>query len=264
MSAVALRRGSAWDLFDCGEATQHQLMSTPLSLPKLRRIFISHLHGDHCFGLFGLLGSRSMAGADTPLHIYGPDGLEEMVRLVLETSDSHVTYPLEFHIVAKDGARLVDDENETITAIALDHRVRSFAWHIGETERPGALDTERAVELGVEPGADYGRLQRGESVPGTDGPVAPSDVIGPARPGRSLIIAGDNRDPQHLLERTGPVQLLVHEATFTEDAVAKIGDDRGHSTGARVGKAAEAGGADNVILTHFSPCLLYTSDAADE
>ena len=253
VTGVALRRDNSWDLFDCGEATQHRLLSTPLTLPKLRRVFISHLHGDHCFGLFGLLGSRSMAGAKTPLHIYGPAGLEEMVRLVLETSDSHMVYPLEFHVVSENIARVVDDEDGTIDAIELDHRIASFGWCIRESERPGAFDHERAVELGVQAGEDFGRLQRGESVEGAKGLVTPSQVIGATRPGRSLIIAGDNRDPQSLLERSGPVQLLVHEATFTEDAVAKIGDDRGHSTAARVGKAAEAGGVGNVILTHFSP-----------
>ena len=253
VSGVAVRRDRTWDLFDCGEATQHRLLSTPLSLPKLRRVFISHLHGDHCFGLFGLLGSRSMAGADTAVDIYGPDGLEEMVRLVLSTSDSHLTYPLEFHVVPEVGARLVDNERETIDAIALDHRITSFAWCIREAERSGIFDAERAVTLGVQQGPDFGRLRHGESVTGGAGEVRPTDVIGPPRPGRSLIIAGDNRDPARLLEESGPVQLLVHEATFTEDAVERIGDDRGHSTAGRVGAAAQKAGVDNVILTHFSP-----------
>ncbi len=253
VSAVALRRGGTWDLFDCGEATQHRLLSTPLSLPKLRRVFISHLHGDHCFGLFGLLGSRSMAGADTAVDIYGPEGLEEMVRLVLSTSDSHITYPLEFHTVPEGGARVVENADETIDAIALDHRVTSFAWSIRESERPGAFDADRATALGVTSGPDFGRLRQGESVEGSAGEVRPTDVIGPKRPGRSLIIAGDNRDPGRLLEESGPVQLLVHEATFTEDAVERIGDDRGHSTAGRVGKAAAEQGVGNVILTHFSP-----------
>ena len=173
VTGVALRRDNSWDLFDCGEATQHRLLSTPLTLPKLRRVFISHLHGDHCFGLFGLLGSRSMAGAKTPLHIYGPAGLEEMVRLVLETSDSHMVYPLEFHVVSENIARVVDDADGTIDAIELDHRVQSFGWCIRESERPGAFDHQRAVELGVQAGEDFCLLytspsprdQRGSRMP---------------------------------------------------------------------------------------------------
>ncbi len=253
VSGVALRRGSTWDLFDCGEATQHRVMSTPLSLAKLRRVFISHLHGDHCFGLFGLLGSRSMAGTKTPLHVYGPAGLEEMVTMVLETSDSHMVYPLEFHVVPETGERVVEDEHGTVDAIALDHRISSFGWHIQEADRPGEFDADRAVELGLTPGADFGRLRRGEAVEGSNGLVDPAEVIGPIRPGRNLIIAGDNRDPQRLLDQTGSVQLLVHEATFTEEVVEHIGSDRGHSTGARVGRAAAEVDIGTVILTHFSP-----------
>ncbi len=194
-----------------------------------------------------------MAGADTAVDIFGPAGLEEMVRLVLSTSDSHITYPLEFHAVPEGGARVVDDERETIEAIALDHRVTSFAWCIRESERPGIFDAGRAAALGVEAGPDFGRLRQGESVAGSAGEVRPTDVIGPKRAGRSLIIAGDNRDPDRLLEESGPVQLMIHEATFTEDAVERIGNDRGHSTAGRVGKAAQEVGVDSLILTHFSP-----------
>ena len=252
VTGLAVARNSGWDLFDCGEATQHRLLSTPLSLPKLQRVFISHLHGDHCFGLFGLLGSRSMAGAQAPLHVYGPEGLEDMVTTVLTASDTHLVYPIEFHTVPESGARVVDGDAETIDAVALDHRITSFAWHIMEADRPGAFDAGRAHELGVEPGPDFGRLQNGESVDVGGRVVDPGEVIGPPRLGRSLIISGDNRDPAGLLEKTGPVQLLVHESTFTEDVVAKIGDDRGHSTAARVGAAAE-GAVANLLLTHFSP-----------
>lgn len=254
VTALALRRGRRWDLFDCGEATQHRLLSTSLSLPKLRRIFISHLHGDHCFGLFGLLGSRSMAGAKTPLAIYGPAGLQEMVEVVLRTSDTHLVFPVEFHVVPEEGARMVESEHETIDAIALDHRVTSFAWHIQEAERPGTFDVDQARALGVEPGPDFAQLQRGNSVTTPAGRlVEPSEVLGETRPGRNLIIAGDNRDPARLLDRSGKVQLLVHEATFTEPVVAHLGRDQGHSTAARVGRAAAEANVDHVVLTHFSP-----------
>lgn len=253
MSAVALRYGSGWDLFDCAEGTQHQLLPTSLSLPKLRRIFISHLHGDHCFGIFGLLGSRSMSGCTTPLTVYGPAGIEAMVRHVLEASDSHVGFPLEFHEVASAGERVVEDDDEVIDAIALDHRIESFAWCIRESERPGVFYPEKAIELGVEPGPAFQRLRNGESVPGADGDVSPDQVIGPARKGRSLIISGDNRDPARLLEATGHVQLLVHESTFTEEVLEHLGDDRGHSTAHRVAEAGERAGINHLLLTHFSP-----------
>lgn len=254
VTAVALRRGSSWDLFDCGEGTQHRLLSTSLSLTRLRRIFISHLHGDHCFGLFGLLGSRSMSGGSRPLDIYGPEGLEEMVTTVLRHSDTHLGYPVTFHVVPEDGRRVVESTEETIDGVALDHRVTSFGWCIRERDRPGVFDPDRAAALGVDPGPAFGQLQRGESVTTVDGStVHPDSVVGPPRAGRSLIISGDNRDPARLLTTTGPVQLLVHEATFTEPVLERLGDDRGHSTAARVGRAAQNAALSHLILTHFSP-----------
>ena len=238
VSGLALHRGESWDLFDCGEATQHQIQHTSLSLTRLRRVFISHLHGDHCYGLFGLLGSRAMDGATQPLEVFGPSGLEHMVRTVLEASAAHVPYPLEFVEIDDSGRQVVVSPNETIDAVPLRHRVTSFGWWIREGPRQGLFDVARAAALGVVKGPDYGRLQRGESVVLVDGRhVEPQDVLGPDRPGRVILVAGDNSDPDALLARTGPVQLLVHEATFTEDAVAGIGDDRGF--GAWRARAAE-------------------------
>ena len=254
VSAVALRRGGRWDLFDCGEGTQHQLQRASLSLARLRRVFISHLHGDHCFGLFGLLGSRAMEGAATPVTVYGPAGLQDMVMTVLETSDSHLGYDLAFIEVPEQGGRVLDDDEATIDALPLVHRVTSFAWWIQEPARPGVFDVERAAALGVPAGPAFGRLQRGEDVAVEGGDVVrPSQVMGPARPGRSVVIAGDDSDPAGLLKRTGPVQLLVHEATFTQGVVDALGGDRGHSPAGRVGAAADAAGVESLVLTHFSP-----------
>jgi ribonuclease Z len=252
VAAVALRDGGSWDLFDCGEATQHQLMRTSLSLSKLRRIFISHLHGDHCFGLFGLLGSRSMERAATPLTIVGPPGIEHMVNTVLDASSTFLTYEVDY-IEIDSSRRVHADEHQTVDAIELTHRVQSFAWLICETDRPGVFDPHAAAELGVGAGPLFGRLKRGQSVTLADGRVVePDAVVGPPQPGRRIVIAGDNSDPESLLATTGPVDLVVHEATFTEADVARIGDDHGHSTGARVARAAQRHATRHLILTHFS------------
>ena len=252
VAAVALRDGGSWDLFDCGEATQNQMMRTALSLSKLRRIFISHLHGDHCFGLFGLLGSRSMERAATPLTIIGPPGLQHMVNTVLDASSTFLTYEVDY-IEVDTSRRVWSDEHQTVDAIELTHRVQSFAWLISQTERPGVFDPQAAAELGVEAGPLFGQLKRGESVALANGRVVePDAVVGPPQPGRRIVIAGDNSDPESLLATTGPVNLVVHEATFTEADVARIGDDHGHSTGARIARAAQKHATRHLILTHFS------------
>jgi len=253
VTGLALRIDGRWDLFDCGEATQHQLLRTPLSLSKLRRIFISHLHGDHCFGLFGLLGSRSMDGSSTPLTMFGPPGLRAMVEAVLAASSTHLTYPLDIHEVDPAGERVVDD-GMTVDAIALTHRVLSFAWSMREPSRPGHFDVDAARAAGVPDGPMFGQLQRGAQVDLGDGRVVESaDVTGPARPGRHIVIAGDNSAPAALFERTAGADVAVHEATYTEPVLASLGDDHGHSTAARVAAAAKSSGVRNLVLTHFSP-----------
>lgn len=254
VAGLALRIGGQWDLFDCGEATQHQLLRTSLSLSKLRRIFISHLHGDHCFGLFGVLISRSMDGAATPLTVYGPKGLRTMVDAVLSASSTHIKYPLSIHEVSPDGGRVVDDDLMTIDAIPLTHRVTSLAWSMRRRERPGQFDIDAARATGVPDGPMFGRLQRGETVELDDGrTIEPGGVTGPRRPGRRIVIAGDNSSPAALFERTRGADVAVHEATYTEPVLAALGEDHGHSTAARVAYAAEQHGVRNLVLTHFSP-----------
>jgi ribonuclease Z len=253
VSGLALRTGSGWDLFDCGEATQHRLLRTSLSIPKLRRIFISHLHGDHCFGLFGLIGSRSIAGTTAPLTIFGPAGLSSMIDTVISTSRTHVPFAMDVVELGPDGGRVVDTDDLTIDAVPLAHRVTSYAWSWREADRPGRFDADAARAAGVPEGPMFGRLQRGEAVDLDDGRrVSPEQFTGPRRTGRRIVVAGDNRDPAALFERTDGADVAVHEATYTEPVLAQLGDDRGHSTAARVALAAQRTGVRNLLLTHFS------------
>ncbi len=265
VTGLALIDGPAWDLFDCGEATQHQIQRTSLSLTKLRRVYISHLHGDHCFGLFGLLGSRSMDVATTPLTVFGPEGLKRMLDTVLEASATHLTYPLNVIELGAEGGRVVDEADSTVEALPLSHRVTSFAWSITEPESPGSFDVAAAKAAGVPEGPLFGVLRRGESVTLDDGTVvSPDGLVSAPRPGRHIVIAGDNNDPDSLFARTGGADVAVHEATFTEDVLAKMPDDRGHSTADRVGRAAATHGVRNLVLTHFSPRYATTDELRSE
>ena len=254
VAGVALRIDGRWDLFDCGEATQHQLLRTQLSLFKLHRIFISHLHGDHCFGLFGLLASRSMDGAAPPLTVFGPPGLRAMIETVLSTSSTHLVSPVNIHEVDPAGERVIDADEMTIDAIPLTHRVTSMAWFVQEADRPGHFDVEAARSTGVPEGRLFGQLQRGQAVDLDDGRrVESREVTGPIRLGRRIVIAGDNSAPAALFERTGGADVVVHEATYTEPVLTALGNDHGHGTAARVAQAAQSSGVRNLVLTHFSP-----------
>ncbi|MFT4542180.1 MAG: ribonuclease Z [Planctomycetota bacterium] len=251
--AMRFEQESTWSLFDCGEGTQHQLLQAPYSLPSLRRIFISHLHGDHTYGLFGLLSTRSMISGCEPIDVYGPHGIQELVLNTLRLSSSHLSYELNFHEVDPLGGLIMEQDWGRVDAFPLSHNVTSFAWKFSEFDTPGRFDAQRAREAGVPNGPLLGKLKAGETVTLPSGDqLSPVGLVGPPRAGRNVVIAGDNDDPASLLDRTGALDLFVHEATHTEAARAAAAKDIRHSTAARVAQAAEDR-VRNLVLTHFSP-----------
>ena len=243
-------KSSAW-LFDAGEGAQLQLMKTSVGTRKIRRIFISHLHGDHLFGLPGLLGSRSFQENAGPLDVYGPQGIEEYVGSVLRLSSSHLTYPLSVHEVGDDQI-LFHEHGFRVRTRLLDHVVPSFGWRVEEDERPGELQVEELRRLGLGPGADYGRLKAGEEVTLPDGRVLDGkDYLGPGRPGRIVAICSDTRPAPATVDLARGADVLVHESTYaraeTEKALAY-----GHSTCVQAAEVAALAGCRTLLLTHFS------------
>jgi ribonuclease Z len=157
VSAVALRlpqRSELW-LFDCGEGTQHQFLRSELRVSQLRRIFVTHMHGDHVFGLPGLLASLGLAGSCGGIDLYGPDPLRDYLEGVMRTSSTRIGYPLRTHRVKEAAARgslVLDDDDITVRCTALTHRVPAYAYRVDQKPRPGRFDVERARALGVPPG----------------------------------------------------------------------------------------------------------------
>lgn len=260
VSALARRdhADGTWELFDCGDGTQQQLLRTSLSPARLRRVFISHLHGDHFYGLWGLLSSRAMIGDAGGVDIVGHRGLRHLVDTVFDAGRSRGRLDIRVIEIDDAGGSVPDPSPRSVIAIPLAHRIPSFAWSMLEPERPGRVDTTVAARLGVPAGPLLGALQRGEAVRLESGrTIRPADILGPPRRGRHIVIAGDNSDPDALLHNArrhhGDIDLLVHEATFTDEIVARLGDDRGHSTAERVAAAARQHSVPHLILTHFSP-----------
>ena len=240
----------AW-LFDAGEGAQLQLMKTSVGLRKIRRIFISHLHGDHLFGLPGLLGSRSFQENTSPLDIYGPKGIREYVETSMRLSSSHLTYDVSIHEV-DDGQELFHDHGYRVTTRRLDHVVPSFGYRIEEDERPGELQVEKLRALGLGPGPHYGRLKAGEKVALDDGRVVDGrDFLGSTRPGRILAICSDTRPCSQAAELAKNTDVFVHESTYarTEEAMAP---GYGHSTCVQAAELAARAGCRTLLLTHFS------------
>ncbi|HEX7063658.1 MAG TPA: ribonuclease Z [Bacillales bacterium] len=254
VTSIALRmlaeRGAIW-LFDCGEATQQQILRTPIKLSKVEKIFITHLHGDHIFGLPGLMASRSFQEDESPLAIYGPEGIRSFVETALSVSGTHLRYPYEIVEVDSEGT-VMEDEHVTVRAAKLEHGISSFGYRVAEHDRQGALDAERLKAEGVPPGPLYRRLKDGEVVELDDGRVIHgSDYIGPTKPGQKVAVLGDTRPCEAVVDLAAGVDVLVHEATFMEEDREKA-HRYYHSTTLDAAKKARTAGADALILTHIS------------
>ncbi|WP_456391991.1 ribonuclease Z [Nitratifractor sp.] len=250
--ALALRpdQRSGWNLFDCGEATQHQIMRSELSLYRLERIFITHLHGDHVYGLFGLLASRGMMMCEAPLSLYGPPGLRELSETVMRLSELRLPYELEIVELSPDTTLSLPGVE--IKVLALSHSITSYGYCWIEAQRPGRFDRERARALGLPEGPLYGKLKRGERVVHQGRTIEPAEVLGPPRPGRRIAIAGDNDRPE-IFGPCAPLDLLVHEATYLQEDFDKLPRKFRHTTALQLGKAAEEIGVRHLVATHFSP-----------
>ncbi len=258
VSAVALRlpqRAELW-LFDCGEGTQHQFLRSELRVSQLRRIFITHMHGDHVFGLPGLLASLGLAGACSGVDLYGPDPLREYLEGALRTSSTRIGYPLRTHRVreaAAAGTVLLDDEDLQVRCAPLTHRIPAFAYRVEQKPRPGRFDVEQARQLGIPPGPVYAELKAGREVTLEDGRIIRGETLcGPDRPGCSVVYCTDTVFCEAAVELARGADLLIHESTFAHGE-AELAFQRQHSTSTMAAQTAALAGVKQLALTHLSP-----------
>lgn len=251
VTALALieDQGSDWCLIDCGEGTQHRLLQTPLSVRDLRAILITHVHGDHCYGLPGLLASAAMAGRQAPLTIAAPAGIEDWFRATLAHTALHLPFALEF--VRTETVRGMRVGAWTIDAVELSHRVPSFAYVFTEAHVEPALDTAKLLREGVPQGPLWGRLKKGQDVEHAGATLKHADYLTRPLAARRIIVGGDNDRPELLTAASRGCQVLVHEATYTADVAARVGPV-GHSSAGQVAAFAQAIGLPHLVLTHFS------------
>lgn len=254
VTGLALHASSAkqWVLVDCGEATQHQLLRTSLTLHGLRAVFITHMHGDHCYGLPGLLASAGMANRSAPLVIVGPPPLQGMLDAVMAASGLHLPFAIEF-VASDDLAGRSPLHDMDVHATALSHGLPCWAYTFTERDLERRLDPDRLQAVGVPRGEHWGRLQRGEDVVLEDGrTVRPADVLQAPRKPRRIVVAGDNDRPELLLDEARRADVVVHEATYTEEVRLKVGPGPQHSSASMVARMAQEAGLHNLVLTHFS------------
>ncbi len=243
LPALLVRRGGDRILFDCGEGTQRQLVRS-VGLTDLDEIFITHFHADHWLGLPGLLKTFDLRARDRPLAIHGPPGLEEFVILGLRAA-GRVRYELD--LIELEPGDVLERSSYKIAPVAVNHRGPALGYVLYEDERPGAFDPDAAARLGLTPGPEFGRLQRGETIRG----VTSDQVLGPPRPGRKLVISGDTKPADTLRVAAHGADLLIHEATFAEEEL-KRADETGHSTAAQAAAVARDAEVALLALDHFS------------
>jgi ribonuclease Z len=253
VTAIALKlleeKGSIW-LFDCGEATQHQILHTNIKPRRIDKIFITHLHGDHLYGLPGFLSSRSFQGGETPLTIYGPKGIKEYVQISLAVSKTFLKYAL--NIIEIDEGIILEEHDFIVEAKILEHGVTSYGYRIIEKDRPGKLDTAKLKQYGIMPGPIYKKIKEGEDLILDDGTVIGSKTfLGPNIKGRIVTILGDTRTCASAEVLAKEAKILVHEATFSEKE-SSIATEYYHSTTVQAAKTAKRANVDCLILTHIS------------
>jgi ribonuclease Z len=259
-AATLLRRGGERILFDCGEGTQRQLLRSSVGLIELREVFLTHYHADHYLGLPGMLKTFALRGREAPLTVYGPPGLADLFQ-ALRRIFGKLTYELE--LVELRAGETVVRSDYSIVPFAVEHRVAAVGYAIVEEARPGRFDVQTAEALGIPVGPERGALQRGEPVTLSDGrTISPQAVLGPARPGRKVVLTGDTAPSRSVLELANGADVLVHEATFCTEERQRA-RETGHSTAAEAAELARVADVGMLALTHLSS-RYYGPDVARE
>lgn len=249
VSSIMLQREGELMMFDCGEGTQRQMMRFGTGF-ALDDIFFSHLHADHFLGVIGLLRTMGLQGREEPIRLWTAAGTEELLRQAVELGMDRVPFPVEIGGL-EPGDRL-ERQDYAVVPFASAHAGQSLGYAVVEHERLGRFDPARARELGVPEGPLWGKLHHGEAVEVDGRTVTPADLVGPARPGRTFVYTGDTRPSRHVRDAAQGADLLVHEATFSQEEADRAVQTR-HSTAREAAKVAREAQVGQLALTHFSP-----------
>lgn len=253
VSALALEfeQDNKWYLFDCGEATQHQIIRSRLSIGKLDTIFITHMHGDHYYGLPGLLSSKKLDTAFRPLTVCGPTGIKKFLACVMDVSFENLGYELK--IIEFEAQETFSFDKFSLKILALEHSIESFAFYLKENDIMNKLNEEKLRSIGLEPSPLYGELQKGNSIVFQGKKLEPEEFTLEPIEGRSLIIAGDNKRPDILEDYLEDLDLLVHECTYTQNDYDSLSVKVMHTTAEDLGVVVQKKRVRNLIASHINP-----------
>jgi ribonuclease Z len=254
VSSLAIKRGSEILLFDCGEGTQRQLQKSTLSYMQITKVFITHFHGDHFLGLPGLIQTMQLNDRDSPLHIYGPRGMEKLAGQLLTLGYFRPSYEIVAHEV-NSGDELTFD-GYVVRALKARHTVPTLSYCLEEQDRPGKFNKAKALDLGIPEGPLFSRLQKGHTITLSSGrKISPDLILGPARKGRKIVVSGDTVPFEEMVEFARHADVLVHEATFDSE-LQDLSREYGHTTAYQAAEIAKEAQVEKLWLTHISPRYL--------
>jgi ribonuclease Z len=258
VASIALMREGETMLLDCGEGTQRQMMRYGVGF-TFREIYFTHYHADHILGVTGLLRTMGLQDRTAPVTLYGPRGAERVLGAALALGIERNRFPVEI-VEVKAGDRIGHEQFDMV-AFEADHRADTIGWALVEHDRLGRFDPERARALGVPEGPLWGKIHKGEPITLDNGRVVtPAELVGPTRRGRTVVYTGDTRPSTHVATIARGADLLIHEATFSSDELARA-EETGHSTAAQAARIAAEADVRRLVLTHISP--RYTRDAPE-
>lgn len=247
-SSIALKAFGEVMLFDCGEGTQRQMAIIKLSPMKVNNIFITHLHGDHFLGLPGMIQSMAFRGRKDPLHIYGPKGIEKTIENIINLGYYSLTFQIYPHEIEE--GMVAETEGYLIKCCPTHHSIINLAYSVEEKRNPKFL-RENALKLGLKPGPDFGKLQKGISVEIDGQIIKPEEVLGPKRKGRKIVYSGDTKPCSEMVDFAKGADVLIHESTFESSQELKA-QKTGHSTTTQAAAIAEMADVSQLILSHIS------------
>lgn len=254
VSSIALKRGNEIILFDCGEGTQRQFQKSRLSYMQISKVFITHFHGDHFLGLPGLIQTMQLNDREKPLHIYGLKGLKKLVSLLLSLGYFKPAYKVIAYEV-EDG-EVLDFDGYHIRVIKVKHNVPALAYSFEEDKRPGKFNKPKALELDIPEGPLFSKLQRGETITLKNSKkITPEMILGPPRSGRKIVISGDTKSYDKLIDFAKDADVLIHDATFDSE-LEDVANEYGHATAFQAAEIAKKANVERLFLTHISPRYL--------
>ena len=259
VTSVAIVREGETLLLDCGEGTQRQMMRYGISF-ALEDIFFTHMHADHMLGVIGLFRTLSLQGRTEPMRLWGPRGSAALLKQAIALGSEKQPFPLEINEVTPDSP--IKRKGYSIIPYAADHKDRdALGFALVEEIRLGRFNPDKARELGIPEGPAWGRIHKGQSVTLEDGRVIePSELVGEARPGRRVVFTGDTRPAKSTIDISEGADLLIHEATFSDEEHARA-VETGHATSREAALVASQAGVKRLVLTHLS--ARYSVNAAE-